>query len=227
MEPITIRFEQDELERLEKAAEDAGFSNRSEYIRHVLRNRSEHKTNTTSNTSEYDVEAITHRLDDLEQRVDELEAENTAKPQNDESDAQSDSSPETMDTPHPDEEMAGSAGGPTPESTHVDDELEAAWDEWIEAEGPTTVHGKEMMRDLLQQLREKQIVTTAELREPWFEEWGDAYSDSKDPKKSLWDSITRHLKEAPGVEDPGTGHWRYAGDDELREELEEHVTEDT
>jgi hypothetical protein len=72
-----------------------------------------------------------------------------------------------------------------------------------------------MVMDLFDKLREDGIVTTSELREGWYDEWPDAYGDAK----SLWDSMKRHVKGAPGVEHPGTGQWRYAGDTALREAL--------
>lgn len=220
MEPITLRAPEKLLEELADEAEELGFSSRSEYIRHILRNRSGIEQNTIGigpNTRSSDA---TDRLDELEDRIAELEAEYTLPPQNAENDAQSDSTPETMNPLTADEEMAGSAGGSAPVAGDgVDEELTAAWDEWIEAEGPNTLHGKEMMRDLLERLRREQIVATAELREAWYDEWPDAYGDAK----SLWDSMKRHVEGAPGVEHPGTGQWRYAGDAELREELTEYL----
>jgi len=238
MKRLTISVEDDQYAEIEHEADERGVS-KSQVVRERLRTgedavktgedvvNSVVKSGEGAVNSGEDIVKLRDRLDDLEERVDELEGERPPTAQNAERSAQSDFSPETMDTLHQSEENAGSEGGPTPESTHVDDDLEGAWEEWIEEEGPNTLHGKEMMRDLLDRLRREQIVATGELREAWFEEWGDAYKESKKPKKSLWDSMKRHVEGAPGVEHPGTGQWRYAGDDELREELAEYVASES
>jgi len=77
MEPITLRLPADLLETLDEEATDRGFSSRSEYIRHLLRNR----TATGSTTHDHGPsdtgpvpDRIQARLDGLEDRVAALEA---------------------------------------------------------------------------------------------------------------------------------------------------------
>lgn len=67
MEPQTIRLDQDEWEQLEREADDQGFANRTEYVRWILRNRSEIKNPSA--------DAIDERLAELEERMDRFESE--------------------------------------------------------------------------------------------------------------------------------------------------------
>ena len=210
MEPITIRFDEDELAALDSEAEDRGYSSRSEYIRQIVRNR----TNTEPNTD------LRDRVDELEQRVEQLE-ESPPTAQNDESDALSDSTGETMETPHRTDETAGSTPEPTPETTDVDDDaLEAAYQEWLEANGPGKPAGQEIVLDAFRFLREAGDAETSELREHLHSQHPDAY----DSPKSLWDSVgSRYVADAPGIEDGGYAHWEYAGDEAVAEELSEYL----
>lgn len=76
MEPTTLRLPEDLLNELAEEADEHGFSSRSEYIRHVLRNRS--GSYPTTERSRIDTEADTPGLEDrlaeLEDRVERLEA---------------------------------------------------------------------------------------------------------------------------------------------------------
>lgn len=67
MEPQTIRLDQDEWEQLDREADDQGFANRTEYVRWILRNRSEIKNPSA--------DAIGERLAELEERMDRFESE--------------------------------------------------------------------------------------------------------------------------------------------------------
>jgi hypothetical protein len=231
MKRLTVSIEADQYDDVEDEAESRGVS-KSQVVRERLQsgedavNTGEKPVNTGEDVMNHpvksgeDVVKLRERVADLEERVGELEDETPAMPQNVSDSAVSHSSGDATKTPDRPEETAGSGGGSAPLTSYPGaEELEAAWGEWIEDEGPNTLHGKEMMWDLFDRLRSEQIVTTAELREAWYEEWPDAYGDAK----SLWDSMKRHIKEAPGVEHPGTGQWRYAGDDVVADTLDEYL----
>lgn len=67
MEPKTIRFEAEEVEQLEREADERGFGNLTEYIRWCVRNRPAVKPTTA--------ETLDERIDELEERLDRLENE--------------------------------------------------------------------------------------------------------------------------------------------------------
>ncbi|WP_255190797.1 ribbon-helix-helix protein, CopG family [Natronobeatus ordinarius] len=85
MEPITLRLQPDLLDDLDDEADEAGFSSRSEYIRHLLMNRpsiSQGVTTgidtATSDTETVDtlvvqVEELTEHVTGLEERITDLE----------------------------------------------------------------------------------------------------------------------------------------------------------
>lgn len=66
MEPQTIRLDEEEWDQLEREADDQGFANRTEYVRWILRNRSAIKNPSA--------DAVSERLTELEERMDQLEA---------------------------------------------------------------------------------------------------------------------------------------------------------
>lgn len=66
METYTIRLEKEELEQLEREAEQRGFSNRTEYIRHLIRNRPAVDPTTA--------ETLDGRLEELEERLEQVES---------------------------------------------------------------------------------------------------------------------------------------------------------
>lgn len=221
MEPITIRLREDELQELSEEAEEQGFSSRSEYIRRILRNRDEHGGNTELNTSEH---VFGDRLDDLEQRVDELEAQNTATAQDGSNSPVSDSSPDRMETPHPSEEIDGSGRvgrGEHREGGSTDDELRDRLREWLDENPPKKNHVQEMVLDVFEYLRQNHTAETKELKEHLFPNYREHYSD----EVALWNSIDRHLKSFPGVEKAGYGEWAYPGDSAVREQFGEQEAE--
>jgi polyhydroxyalkanoate synthesis regulator phasin len=65
METYTIRLDPDEMAALEREAEDQGFSNRTEYIRYIIRTRPAVDPSTA--------ETLTERMDELEKRLDRIE----------------------------------------------------------------------------------------------------------------------------------------------------------
>jgi Arc/MetJ-type ribon-helix-helix transcriptional regulator len=77
MEPTTLRLPEDLVADLTEEADDFGYSSRSEYIRHILRNRTNSDPNTPRNRngagSNTTVDALVDRVDSLETRVQALE----------------------------------------------------------------------------------------------------------------------------------------------------------
>jgi polyhydroxyalkanoate synthesis regulator phasin len=77
MESYTIRLDPDEIEQLEREADERGFGNRTEYMRWIIRNRSAiEQTTVESLTARIEeMENQGERLDDLEERIEQLENE--------------------------------------------------------------------------------------------------------------------------------------------------------
>ena len=93
MKPVTIRLDEDLVDALDAEADDRDV-NRTEYVRNILRNREAVRDNTRDNTSEYAEEntgeyertrdntventreytALEARVEELEERLDDLEA---------------------------------------------------------------------------------------------------------------------------------------------------------
>lgn len=113
MEPTTLRLPAALADSLTEEAQENGFSSRSEYIRHILRNRTEYVSNTDPAPdrirTEYEpggVEELRDRVDDLEARVADLETtESILSPP---ARSESDSGTETVDTPRGTAETPGS-----------------------------------------------------------------------------------------------------------------------
>jgi len=72
MKPTTLRLPQNTLTALDQEWEEYGFDNRTEYIRHILDNRSVVIENTVPYSKE-NTENLGERVDELEKRVEELE----------------------------------------------------------------------------------------------------------------------------------------------------------
>jgi hypothetical protein len=128
-------------------------------------------------------------------------------------------SQKARDTPRVD---AGDTEGETPDTdTHAAhaDESDLVEDvrAYLEEKGvgPKTRRGRDMVCDVLGYLREHDTAKTGELKELLEPEYGEHYKNTK----SLWESVSRYLKDVPGVEKGGHGVYRYAGDEHVREEL--------
>ena len=65
MEPYTIRLNPDEVNQLEREADERGFGTRTEYIRWIIRNRPSVEPDTA--------ESLKERMSQLEERMEELE----------------------------------------------------------------------------------------------------------------------------------------------------------
>lgn len=67
MKSYTLRLEPDEVEQMEREAEEQGFNNRTEYMRYILRNRPAVEKTTA--------ESLDERLAEVEERLDRIESE--------------------------------------------------------------------------------------------------------------------------------------------------------
>ena len=65
MEPITLRLEEDELEKIDAELEELGHSNRSDYLRWIIRNRPAVDPTTAQSLDER-ITRIEQRLDDAD-----------------------------------------------------------------------------------------------------------------------------------------------------------------
>jgi hypothetical protein len=101
MKRFTISIENEQNQQIEDEAEVRGVSKS-----HVVRERL-----SSGEESGEDIVNLQDRVNELERRLDQLEQRTREK---DERRPQSDSTGETMNTLHPDEENAGSGGGPSP-----------------------------------------------------------------------------------------------------------------
>lgn len=66
MKPCTIRLDHDEVDELDREAEQRGFGNRTEYLRWIIRNRPAVEPTTA--------ETLDGRLDELEERLEQVES---------------------------------------------------------------------------------------------------------------------------------------------------------
>ncbi len=215
MHPITLRLPTDLLSELDEEADEAGFSNRSEYIRHLLQNRKDaselFSSDTESATSEHEASeelvntvgelntgltAVEDRVDDLEEVVEEIRSEIESKgdptEQPDTTEAAS-----SEDAPIDTDATTGEA-----EQTHDLGPLE----EWLQTDGPESDDAQAVMRDAARMLTDQGPLSAKELRTQLFNRYPDAY-DSAD---ALWSSTVQRLYEdAPGFSKPKYGTYDY------------------
>lgn len=96
-------------------------------------------------------------------------------------------------------------------------DIESALREFLEDRAPRSSHGKEIVVDVLKELRQNGPMRTADLQEAVYE----GYEEHYEGPRNLWNSIGRYLDDIPGFTKPGYGEWGYAGDDEIRNQFEE------
>lgn len=83
MEPITLRLPEDLLNALDQEADEAGFSSRSEYIRHLLQNRDQTipVTQIATDQNTFDIgdsaqfEELSEQVSEIEDRLGSLEGD--------------------------------------------------------------------------------------------------------------------------------------------------------
>lgn len=113
MQVTTIRLEENTLEALATEAPEHGFRNRTEYIRWILENRERIHENTTGDS----LEELRERVDDLEATVADLQGDDVGR------DEQPDSEPDLLP-----EEPAFPSGGAEPASDAGDETDQVASD---------------------------------------------------------------------------------------------------
>ncbi|MFD1687600.1 ribbon-helix-helix protein, CopG family [Halobellus litoreus] len=181
MQVVTVRLDEDLVAELEAEAEERGC-NRTEYIRNLLRNRERIRENTPEHTQENTGEyaAVVDRLDALEARVDELEGRGTSPP----------TAPiDTEPTPDP----------PANPDADVRDRVREA----IGDGPPRKSHARDALVEAVALLAERGPLSTGELKDELYPRYESEYST----KRTMWNSLDRHLGELPGVHKPEYGTW--------------------
>lgn len=102
------------------------------------------------------------------------------------------------------------------------DALAAEFRDYLEDRAPQSQHTKDAMVDAFRLLRNRGVLRTKELKGALYPRYEEHYED----EISLWNSLDRHLKSCEVFEKPGYGEWGYAGDDVLRELLDEEDLSD-
>lgn len=198
MEVTTLRLPGDLLEELDAEADELGFSSRSEYIRHLLRNRSEYAPNTDTEAerirSEYASE-YADKLSELEERLEQLEQRPTT------------GQPEFKDPRgDPRREKEPDGGG-----DDLREQMEERLDELDVPGRKTAVEAtrRRVIKYAWETLREEGTIDAGDLQKDlmgkFFEDPNLGYSVSKrNPGYQLWDNCVRdRLVELPGVVAPG------------------------
>ena len=190
MKVTTVRLPNDLAEAVAEAADDTERS-QSEYIRHVLRSHFDSEPNT---------DAVDARLAELEARVEALE--------------------ERVDTPEPDtggggraprREVASDTGGADDRDEdaggrEVDTDAEAVRAAVREAIGdgpPRKSHAREALVDAVALLADRGALATGDLKDELYPRYEAEYST----KRTMWNSLDRHLDGVPGVHKPEYGTW--------------------
>jgi predicted transcriptional regulator len=187
MKVTTVRLPDDLAETVAEAADDTERS-QSEYIRHVLRNHFDSEPNTPS-----DGRLEADRVDELEARVNDLEGRfaslETDTGRGDRVDAWREVASE------PEDEASGR------------DRDEAAVREAVrEAIGdgpPRKSHAREALVDAVALLADRGAPETGDLKDELYPRYEAEYST----KRTMWNSLDRHLGELPGVHKPEYGTW--------------------
>lgn len=81
---------------------------------------------------------------------------------------------------------------------------------------PKTSHGRLAIVDIFAALREHGTLSTGDLKGMVYPNYTDHWSSAK----IMWESLSRHFGNVPGIEKGGYGEWEYTGDEPVREALE-------
>lgn len=217
MQIVTVRLDEDLVDDLDAEAEEHGFSNRTEYIRNLLRNRERIQENTPENTSDYD-----ERLTGIEERLSALEAEitentprqNDVIAQNTRESAVSGGGGDRMEHLAGDDSAAGVSGGDREDTASDDDERREAAAAHVRDHfgdgGPQKEHVRRAVVAVVQHLATEGACKTATLKDVVMEVAGDHYAE----RRNAWNSINRYVADVPGVHKPDYGMWAYEPDDD-------------
>jgi len=214
MEPITLRLPTDLLEELDAESDEAGFSIRSEYIRHFLFHRpdisqiatAEDTSATIDSTPVDEIEQtvdeladyhdeLTQRISDLEEEVEQLhlnddQSTNPSRSVSSTSDkAPSDHHPSTTEQPSVDE----------PRSL-------TKFKQWLDESGPQSDDARTVLLDAAQILDDQGSLKASEFREQLYERNPDTYGSAG----ALWASTVERLyNDLPGFERPEYGTYTF------------------
>ncbi|WP_283402428.1 ribbon-helix-helix domain-containing protein [Halorubrum sp. DM2] len=218
MEPITLRLPSDLLEELDAESDEAGFSTRSEYIRHLLFNRPDLSQLAAIEGSTAPPEAeqieeidqtvgeLTERVEILTQRVTELEGE-TASRGGDSSTSPVNSTSETPSTAGESTTEEQSGGGPQSEEGNAD---LAEFEHWLESDGPQSDNARTVLLDAARILDGQGPLKASDLRQRLFDRHPEAY----DSAEALWASTVERLyDDLPGFDRPEYGQYTFNRDD--------------
>lgn len=125
---------------------------------------------------------------------------------------------EAAQSPSPTDGGDGASRAPAESGGHDEwEDLAADLRAHLKATGqpPKTAHGRDVILDVLERLRERGPMKTGELRDEIYPD----YTDHWDGSRAMWNAVGRYLEDIPGTEKPGYGEWGYAGDDVLREAI--------
>jgi len=212
MEPITLRLPTDLLEELDTETDEAGFSSRSEYIRHLLFNRpdisqmatAEDASATTDSTHVGEigqtVDELADHYDELTQRITDLEEEVEQLHLN--ADQPTDSSPPVSSTP----EDSPTDHHPTPTKQPREDQPSAEEQRVLDNNGPQSNNSVTVLLDAARILDEQGSLEASELRKQLYERNPAAYSSAE----ALWASTVERLyDDLPGFERPEYGMYTF------------------
>jgi len=82
---------------------------------------------------------------------------------------------------------------------------------------PKTAHGRAAVLDVFQYLRDHGQAKTGAIQDAVHPEYSDEWSTGR----TMWNALDRHLENVPGVKKAGYGEWGYAGDEDVRELVQE------
>ena len=101
------------------------------------------------------------------------------------------------------------------DDTGNDEELVEAVRTYLETNDipPETDHGRDLIIDTHQYLREHERAKTGEIREALAPDHADRYSDEAD----MWNSVCQYVEHIPWIEKTGENEWVYTSDQDVRE----------
>lgn len=223
MEPITLRLPTDLLEELDDESDEAGFSSRSEYIRHLLFYRPDisqiaaaDTSATTDSTSPDEIQETVNELaehrDELTQRVSDLEEvveqlhltdDQPSAPSQSVSSASDDSPtdlhPSTTEQPREDQ--------PSEDQPSAEEQRSLTkFKQWLDENGPQSDDARAVLLDAARILDDQGPLKASKLREQLYERNPDTYGSAG----ALWASTVERLYDSlPGFERPEYGTYTF------------------
>jgi Arc/MetJ-type ribon-helix-helix transcriptional regulator len=214
MEPITLRLPTELLEELDAESDEAGFSTRSEYIRHLLFHRpdvsqiatAEGTSATTDSTPVDEIEQTVDELadyhDELTQRVSDLEEEVEQLHLNDDQLTDSSRSVSTTSDDPPSDHHPSTTGQPSADEPRSLTKFK----QWLDENGPQSDDARTVLLDAAQILDDQGPLKASELREQLYERNPDTYGSAG----ALWASTVERLyDDLPGFERPQYGTYTF------------------